>query len=128
MFINNVLLVIHLCEKHQVALPTYLARSRWDWEQPSSLLQQGSNLGWSCGPSLPNPQSDHHIVLGGGPVVYWKTYHKRTVLRPILKKIDNGTDHLYAFIFFSVNVMYCKYCSNASYITRKGKLCQLCLI
>ena len=64
-------------------------------------------------------------MLGGGPVVYWKTHHKRTVFK---KKNVSGTDHLYAFISFSVNVMYCKYCSNAMYISRKGKLCQLCLI
>ena len=25
--------------------------------------------------------SDHQIVLGGGPVVYWKTHHKRTVFK-----------------------------------------------
>ena len=37
---------------------------------------QGSKLGWSCGPSLPKLQSDHQIVIGGGPVVYWKTHHK----------------------------------------------------
>ena len=42
-------------------------------------LVQGSKLGWSCGPSLPKLLSDHQIVLGGGPVVYWKTHHKRTV-------------------------------------------------
>ena len=35
-------------------------------------LTQGSKLGWSCGPSLPELLSDHQIVLGGGPVVYWK--------------------------------------------------------
>ena len=42
---------------------------------------QGSKLGWSCGPSLPKLLSDHQIVLGGGPVVYWKTRHKRTVFK-----------------------------------------------
>ena len=42
-------------------------------------IVQGSKLGWSCGPSLPKLQSDHQIVLSGGPVVYWKTHHKRTV-------------------------------------------------
>ena len=48
-------------------------------------------------------------MRGGGPVVYWKTDHKRTVFK---KKLI-GTDHLYAFISFSVNVMYCNDYSNA---------------
>ena len=54
-------------------------------------------------------------MLGGGPVVYWKTHHKRTVL---IKKKVIGTDHFCAFISFSVNVMYCKDCSNAMYKKR----------
>ena len=33
---------------------------------------QGSKLGWSCGPSLPELLADHQIVLCGGPVVYWE--------------------------------------------------------
>ena len=72
---------------------------------------QGSKLGWSCGPSLPKLLQDHQIVLGGGPVVYWKTHHKRTVFK---KKLV-GPDDFYAFISSSVNVMYCKDCSNALY-------------
>ena len=44
-------------------------------------LCQGSKLGWSCGPSLPKLKSDHQIVIGGGPVVYWKTHHKRQVFK-----------------------------------------------
>ena len=53
-------------------------------------------------------------MLGGGPVVYWKTHHKRTVFK---KKLI-GTDHFYAFMSLSVYVMYCKDCSNALYKKR----------
>ena len=53
-------------------------------------------------------------VLGGGPVVYWKTHHKRTVF---FKKLI-GTDHFYSCISFSVNVIYGKDCSNALYKKR----------
>ena len=77
----------------------------------NSEYRQGSKLGWSCGPSLPKLLSDHQIALGGGPVVYWKTHHYGTVF----KKKFIGTDNLYAFIYFSVNVMYCNDCSNALY-------------
>ena len=45
----------------------------------SCIGSQGSKLGWSCGPSLPNLLSDHQIVICGGPVVYWKTHHKKNV-------------------------------------------------
>ena len=31
--------------------------------------------------SIPKLLQDHQIVLGGGPVVYWKTHHKRTVFK-----------------------------------------------
>ena len=58
--------------------------------------KQGSKLGWSCGPSLPKLLSDHQIMLGGGPVVYKKTHHKRT----LFKKKLIGTD-FYAFMSFS---------------------------
>ena len=64
--------------------------------------QSGLKIRVVCGPSLPTLLSDHQIVLGGGPVVYWKTHHKRTVF--FLKLI--GTDHFYACISFSVNVIY----------------------
>ena len=40
----------------------------------------------------------------GGPVVYRKTHHKKKLI---------GTDHFYAFMSFSVYVMYCKDRSNA---------------
>ena len=53
-------------------------------------------------------------MLGGGPVVYWKTHKYRTVF----KKKLTGTGHFYAFITCSVNVMYCKDCSNALYKKR----------
>ena len=53
-------------------------------------------------------------MLGGGPVVYWKTHHKGSVF----KKKVNWLDHFYAFISFSVNVMYCRDCSNALYKKR----------
>ena len=53
-------------------------------------------------------------MLGGGPVVYWKTHHKRTVFK---KKLI-GTDHFYACISFSVNVIYGNDCSNALYKKR----------
>ena len=83
---------------------------------------QGSKLGWSCGPSLPKLLSDHQIVLGGGPVVYWKTHHKITVF--FLKLI--GTDHFYACISFSVSVIYGKDCSNALY-KKRSIMSELCV-
>ena len=49
-------------------------------------------------PSLPKLLSGHQTMLGGGPVVYRKTHHKRT----LFKKKLIGTDHLYAFMSFSV--------------------------
>ena len=57
-------------------------------------------------------------MLGGRPVVYLKTHHKSTVFK---NKVI-VTDHFYAFMSLSVDVMYYKDCS------RKGKLRQLCLI
>ena len=60
-------------------------------------------------PRLPKLLQDHQIDLGGGPVVYWKTHHKKQYLK---KKLV-GPDDFYAFISCSVNVMYCKDCSNA---------------
>ena len=45
-------------------------------------------------------------MLGGGPVVYWKTHHG--FIQMVI-----STDNFYAFISFSVNVMYCKDGTNA---------------
>ena len=64
--------------------------------------------------SLPKVLQDHQIVLGGGPVVYTG---KLTIKEQYLKKFV-GPDHFYAFIYFSVNVMNCKHCSNALYKKR----------
>ena len=55
-------------------------------------------------------------MLGGGPVVYRKTHHKRT----LFKKKLIGTDHFDAFMSFSVNKCYCKDCSNA--LNKKRKI------
>ena len=82
-----------------------VSRARERYNIPVSL--QGSKLGCSCGPSLPKLLSDHQIVLGGGPLVYWKTHHKRTVCL--------------------VNIVYIARIVKMLY-TRKGKSCQLCLI
>ena len=58
--------------------PSELTENVAEMERTAGLVRwwQGSKLGWSCGPSLAKLLSDHQMVLGGGPVVYWKTHHK----------------------------------------------------
>ena len=61
----------------------------------------------------PKLLSDHQIVLGGGPVVYWKNHHKRTVF---FLKVNWHRSFLCLHIFFSkcyvlqglLNVLYKK--------------------
>ena len=90
---------------------------------------QGSKLGWSCGPCLPNLQSDHQIVIGGGPVVYWKLAIKEQY-SAYFKQINWQWHRSFVclHIFFSKFVLCIASIVQMLCTTRKGKLCQLCLI
>ena len=80
---------------------------------------QGSKLGWSCGPSLPELLSDHQIVLGGGPVVYRNllTIHFDNIF-----KMCTDTFYDQCRICFNIATYFQMCCAVAS------KFCQLCLI
>ena len=76
---------------------------------------QGSKLGWSCGPSLPELLADHQIVLCGGPVVYWKLL---TINFDNIFKVCTDTFYDQCHIFFNTIYLYCKVFSNDLYGSR----------
>ena len=75
---------------------------------------QGSKLGWSCGPSLPELLADHQIVLCGGPVVYWKPLTINFAIFLTCAQILFITN----VISFSIQLIYCKVFSNVLYGSR----------
>ena len=76
--------------------------------------EQGTKLGWSCGPSLPELLVDHQIMLCGGPVVYWKLL---TINFDNILKMCTDTFYDQCHIF-SIQFIYCKVFSNVLHGSR----------